>query len=71
MFLNVLSRFHTLHRTVLIRLLKFIVLISLSTHFVACLWYLLACQIGECNPNTWAEVAGMIMLLILFCVVFN
>ena len=41
-------------RTLLIRILKFIVMISLCTHFVACLWYILGCQIGNCRSWSWA-----------------
>ena len=40
----------------LVRLLKFIVLISLCTQLVACLWYVLGCQAGRCRPSTWASV---------------
>ena len=47
-------------RTVLIRLLKFIVLISLCTHFVACAWYVFGCQAGECHSNTWALTAQLV-----------
>jgi CRP-like cAMP-binding protein len=46
-------------KTVVTRLLKFIVLISLFTQAVACVWYLLACQLQECRPNTWAVKADM------------
>lgn len=48
------------YRTRLIRILKFIVLISVSTHFVACIWYLLGCNVGKCNSGTWAAKAGKI-----------
>lgn len=48
------------YRTVLIRLLKFIVLISLCTHFVACLWYIFGCQAGKCHSSTWALTAELL-----------
>ena len=54
------------YRTVLIRLLKFIVLISLSAQFVACIWYVLGCQAGTCKSGTWAEGAGESILYVLW-----
>jgi hypothetical protein len=29
-------------------------MISMCTHFVACIWYMLGCQAGRCQQNTWA-----------------
>ena len=49
---------HTLRAVRLKGLLKFTVLISLTVHYVACIWYLLACQVGVCRLSTWAEGAG-------------
>ena len=54
------------YRTVLIRLLKFIVLISLSAQFVACIWYVLGCQAGTCKSGTWAEGAGESIMYFLW-----
>ena len=47
-------------RTLLLRLLKFIVMISLCTHFVACIWYMLGCQADRCQRNTWALTASLV-----------
>jgi len=30
-------------------------MITICTHFVACIWYVLGCQAGVCQPNTWAQ----------------
>ena len=48
------------HRTLLLRLLKFIVMITLCTHFVACIWYMLGCQADRCQRNTWALTASLV-----------
>ena len=47
-------------RTLLLRLIKFTVLISVCTHFVACLWYILGCQAGTCRSGTWAGTASLV-----------
>lgn len=47
-------------RTLLLRLVKFTVLISVCTHFVACLWYILGCQAGTCHSGTWASTASLV-----------
>ncbi len=46
-------------RTLLLRLLKFIVMITVCTHFVACVWYVLGCPAGTCQSKTWAEATFM------------
>lgn len=39
---------------------KSIVLVTLSTHSVACAWYFLACRAGTCQKNTWASAASLL-----------
>lgn len=45
---------------VVLQLVKFFVLFSIVTQVVACIWYILACRMGECLPGTWASQAGML-----------
>lgn len=40
--------------TVYVRIIKFIVLITLCLHVVGCVWFLLGCQLNVCNANSWA-----------------
>ena len=47
-------------RTVLLCLLKFIMQITLHTHFVACLWYIFSCQASCCHENTWVLTTSLI-----------
>ena len=47
-------------RTLLLRILRFTVLISVCTHFVACLWYILGCQARTCHSDTWASTANLV-----------
>ena len=47
-------------RTLLLRMVKFTVLISICTHFVACLWYILGCRAGTCHGGTWADTASLV-----------
>ena len=60
-YVHSLSPTHTpCHRTLLLRILKFIVMISLCTHFVACIWYMLGCQADRCQSNTWALTVSLV-----------
>ena len=47
-------------RTLLLRLVKFTVLITVCTHFVACLWYILGCRSSTCHSETWAGTAHLV-----------
>ena len=35
-----------------------VLLLTLSTHWCACIWYLIACPSGECKSGTWADSLG-------------
>lgn len=51
-----------------------ILLLTLSTHWCACLWYVIACPGGECHTETWADSAGgsvMLAELPLQCKTYN
>ncbi len=55
------------YRTLLLRVLKFIALITLCTHFVACVWFVLGCPAGTCQPNTWAGATSMDLAADKYC----
>ncbi|KAI6654629.1 hypothetical protein LOD99_1024 [Oopsacas minuta] len=40
--------------TTYIRIFKFFVLTTLTLHIVCCVWFMMGCQLGVCNPNSWA-----------------
>lgn len=41
---------------VLLRTLKFTIIVSFTTHLVACIWYLIACPNGGCTSASWVSV---------------
>lgn len=44
-----------------IRFLKFIIYISLSSHWFSCLWYLVACRhTGDCQKDLWNQTSNFV-----------
>lgn len=41
-------------RTFSLQLFKSLLLITVSSHAVACMWYFLACRAGTCYKHSWA-----------------
>ena len=35
-------------------------MISLCTHFVACIWYILGCRASQCHSGSWALTASLV-----------
>lgn len=43
-----------MHRTFYLQMFKSLMLVTVSTHSVACIWYFLACHYGTCLKHSWA-----------------